>query len=87
MTGNSDEPASSTTPTSTAQPVTLTSQQLQEIVKGAVAGALAQMSAKSDDGTQGPTQLHNTVKQPDQPTVDLNCNESRWEFFLNEWQL
>ena len=56
MTGNSDETASSTTPTSTAKPVTLTSQQLQEIVKEAVAGALAQMSAKSNDGTQGPAQ-------------------------------
>ena len=52
---------------SSATSVTLSQQQLQDIIKAAVAGAMAQMSLHGN----------NTVTKPTRPTVDLNCNENR----------
>lgn len=63
--------------------ITLTPKDLQDIVQGAIAGALA------TQGTIPPRQPQPTapsLKKPDRPEIDLDCNESQWGFFISEWQ-
>jgi len=63
--------------------VSLSSEQLQQLIQAAITGALASTQSTrttTTDTTPG-------IKQIDRPTMDLECNESRWAFFLNEWKL
>jgi hypothetical protein len=54
--------------------VTLTPQQLQELLQGAIAGALGAR----------PTAAPSNVKRPDRPDIDLGGNEGQWAFFFDE---
>ena len=68
--------------------VTLTAQQMQDIIQGAVAGAVASaLAAHSGGNAAQAVPHHESVKRPDRPSIDLECGESRWSFFVNEWQL
>ena len=60
-------------------PVSLTHEKLQEIIQGAIAGALAANHAIYRRDNQ-----HN-LKKPERPEIDLGSNEGQWAFFLNEW--
>ena len=68
--------------------ISITQEQLHEIVKGAIAGAL---QAHSASGTQpvprdeSLSKVGGLTKKPDRPTIDLGSSEGDWKFFVNEW--
>ena len=78
------EPSQPTTPPRQARAFTLTSDELQDIVKSAVAGAIASIPSFQAPPQAAPSSL---AQRPSRPSLDGNCNESRWAFFLSEWQL
>ena len=82
-----DNEHASTGDTSATPAISLTARQLQDIVAGAVAGAIAQVASAQPPthaAARDPTTL---THRPDRPSIDINCNESRWAFFKNEWSL
>ena len=76
---NSNDTDDASSSSSTAM-VTLSPQQLQQLIQGAISGALAASHTTPPSGISSPNHV-------DRPTIDLECNESRWAFFLNEWKL
>ena len=78
--------------------INVTPQQLQEIVQGAITGALAAQQHALAAQQQAPTsqqqanppshqlQQHANVKKPERPEIDLESNESQWAFFMYEWE-
>ena len=69
--------AANTSPTTS---FTLSTEQLQDIIKCAIAGAMASVHQPSTNQGREPA-----VKRPDRPLIDLNCSENRWSFFFNKW--
>ena len=68
--------------TAAVESITITSQALKELVQSAIQGAL---SAKTNET---PQQHRPRTKRPDpiRPTIDLECSESDWDFFIEEWE-
>ena len=59
--------------------ISLSAKQIQAMIQNAVAGALAAQSDRFAPVTQPSRKL----PPPDRPSIDLDCNESRWAFFRN----
>lgn len=70
---------------------TLTSEELQDIVRSAVAGAVTQVTTTLAPSQPAPTQSapapSSLAQRPSRPSLDVSRNETHWAFFLNEWQL
>lgn len=67
--------------------LTLTTQQLQDLVQGAISGALAARPAAPIQQAPRAPSAPSYIKRPDRPSIDLGCNEGQWAFFVDEWRL
>ena len=66
--------------TKTAQDgITLTPEQLSNIIQTAIQGALAAHVQPAQ------AKVHCTTKKPDRPKIDLDSNENQWQYFKHEW--
>ena len=71
----------------------LTASQLQQLIESAVSGAVGAVLAAQPmppgpgmPNSQPPSVPTQSLKRPERPSIDLDANESRWAFFLNEWK-
>jgi len=75
------EPSAPATETHHGQEVSQTVEQISAIMQNAVSGALAAQMSSS----RSTTNVQHT-QRPVRPSIDVNCTESRWSFFTNEWK-
>ena len=62
--------------------VTLTREQLKEMMETAVSAALNAFNIQPHDDVVERTK----IKAAERPEIDIGCNENHWAFFLEEWK-
>ena len=65
--------------------VTLTSEQLSQLITDAVSAAALQSNTSTDEST---AQVNRSSRRkPDRPSLNQGVDDAQWQFFVEEWNL